>query len=311
MISDQKQSTSMEQHPENPLGNHVPTGVNEESLLDAVRASGYPLQSLVAKELCSQFEVTEEWGYSDRTTKEHRTLDVYAYRELAPAGAVRPGLHLLVECKRSELPFVFFPPGAPHQLWDFPTIVGIGQLSLGIPNGTQEASPAMFFCADELPFVAAPSLAVAFTRTQRKSGKALELSGDVPFNQIVMPLASAVEQVRQVFRGFTGTPVIILTVCVCDAPMILALGTPEQPEMRLEPWVRVIHQETFQDVNHWRRRSYGIDFVHRQFLHIYLTRHALPFAEGLSSRMVQCHQKFPKAIPNRPKNLSWDEFARM
>jgi hypothetical protein len=39
----------------------------ENKLVDAVRASGYPLQSVVARELSSQFTVIEEWGYKDKT----------------------------------------------------------------------------------------------------------------------------------------------------------------------------------------------------------------------------------------------------
>jgi hypothetical protein len=302
----------MNQHSDNPPGNRLPAGVAEDQLVDAVKVSGYPLQSLVAQELASRFEVIEEWGYTDRTTKEHRTLDIYAFCQLGEdTGVGRPRLHLLVECKRSNLPFVFFPPGVPRLAFDFPEVLGLGRFSLSLGNNTiQDASPATFFCAAEAPFVAAARLAVSFTRAQRKSND-LDLSGDMPFNQVVMPLASAVEQMRQIFHGMSGTPIIVLSLCVIDGAMIVASGTTEAPVLQLEPWVRVVHQESVQDGNHWARRNYAIDFVHREFLRRYVTEHAVPFATVFAARMTEYQRRHPKAQQAmRPKDLGWDAFIR-
>lgn len=300
----------MNQHPDNPSGNQLPPGVDELHLVDAVRASGYPLQSLVAQALKAHFNVVEEWGFADRTTKEHRTLDVYAFRALGDkTGPVRARLHLLVECKRSDLPFVFFPPGVQRELWDFPEVLGVGRFSLDLGNNTtQDASPATFFCAADSRFVTAPRLAVTFTKAHRKS-KEFDLSGDVPFNQVVMPLASAVEHMRQIFRGINGAPLIVLSLCVVDAAMIVASGTPEAPILRLEPWVRVVHQESVQEGNHWMTRNYAIDFVHREFLQRYVTEHAMPFADIFGARMLQYQQRHPKGQAMRPQNLDWDTFV--
>lgn len=246
-------------------------------LLQAVQLSGYPLQSDVARELSKQFQVVEEWGFADRTTKEHRTLGVYAFRELDdPVGQLRPRLHLLVECKRSDLPFVFFPPGVGRVPWDFPEILGVGNFSLDLGNRTtQDACPATFFCAKDSPFVSLPQLAVSFTRAHRKN-KDLELSGDVPFNQVVMPLVGALEQARRIFGGINGTPLIVLGLCAVDAAMVVADGPADSPVLKLEPWVRVVHQENAEEGHQWRRRNYAIDFVHREFLEKYIVEHALP-----------------------------------
>ena len=78
---------------------------------------------------------------------------------------------------------------------------------------------------------------------------------------------------------------IVLALCVLDAPMVMASGTPETPDLRLEPWVRVVRQETIQNVHHWTRRHYTVDFVHRGFLSTYLDSQALPFAEALATRL--------------------------
>ena len=205
---------------------------------------------------------------------------------------------------------MFFPPGVPRIALDFPEVLGLGRFSLGLGNNTtQDASPATFFCAAESPFAGAARLAVSFTRAQRK-GKELDVSGEMPFNQVVMPLVSAVEQMRQIFRGGNGTPLIVLSLCVVDAAMIVASGTTEAPMLHLEPWVRVVHQESVQDGNHWTRRNYAIDFIHRDFLTRYVADHAVPFATVLAARMAMYQKRYSKATQAiRPKDLSWDAFV--
>jgi hypothetical protein len=199
----------MDQHKDNPPENQLSKGVEEDKLLDAVRVSGYPLQSVVARELSSHFTVTEEWGYKDKTENVHRTLDVYCFRELKGTEPITPRLHLLVECKRSDLPYVFFVPGVSRLPKDFPEMLGCGSFSLSIPQGTQDASAADFFCANELSFVSpGPAIATAFARAERRNKGGFELSGGVPFNQVVLPLASAMEQISGVFgHGISGSPI--------------------------------------------------------------------------------------------------------
>jgi hypothetical protein len=219
-------------------------------------------------------------------------------------------LHLLVECKRSDLPYIFFPPGVDRLPRDFPDVVGIGQFGISVGKDvTRDASPAAFFCADEFPFVTNARLAVTFARAQRKS-KQFELSGEVPFNQVVLPLVSAVEQMRQIFQGISAVPLIVLSVCVVDAPMVVASGTPETPSLALEPWVRVVHEETVQQIHHWGRRHYVIDFVHREFLGRYITEHALRFATSFAERMTQFKRRGQPGRTLRPQSLTWDSFVR-
>lgn len=302
----------MDQHSDNSSANHIPSGIDEAKLVEAVRTSGYPLQSLVAQEISSRFTVVEEWGYTDRTTKEHRSLDIYAFRELgSESDAIRPRLHLLLECKRSDMPFVFFPPGVPRRAADFPEMLGFNGFQLSLGNTTQDASPAEFFCAKELPFASSDArVAVAFTKSERK-GSGLELSGQVPFKNVILPLASAMEQLREMFgRGSSTSPMIVLAVCVVDAPMVIASGTPEAPALCLDPWCRVLRQETVQAVHHLTRRHYTVDFVHRSFLSSYLDLHALPFADALATRVREYLRQSAKGAVTRPKSLSWDAFMK-
>jgi hypothetical protein len=86
--------------------------------------------------LQKSFSVTEEWGYQDRTTQEHRTLDIFAYRKLPEenrAGLlIALALVLLVECKRSQNPYMCFSRarlnvGGPS--WIFPESLDSSGLS--------------------------------------------------------------------------------------------------------------------------------------------------------------------------------------
>jgi hypothetical protein len=77
--------------------------------------SGYHLQTVVARQLSGSGVVTEEWSYRDRISGEPRPLDVFAHRRLK-AGSVKCdiSLNLLIECKKSDLPYIFFEAATAH-----------------------------------------------------------------------------------------------------------------------------------------------------------------------------------------------------
>ena len=103
----------MKRVPSNPGSNKLGSGVTEKAVNEAVAKSGYPLQTIIARSLRGQeFGVNEEWSYIDRDTSDLRTLDIMAAKlfydfESEPT-RVRPTLNLLIECKQSNLPFIFF-----------------------------------------------------------------------------------------------------------------------------------------------------------------------------------------------------------
>ena len=141
-----------------------------------MRRSGYPLQTVVASELQKSFSVTEEWGYQDRTTQEHRTLDIFAYRKLPEenrAGLlIALALVLLVECKRSQNPYVFFKSeterGRP--LMDFPRIAGLQRIELHEGQKSQEISPSRCLGLESEHFVIeCPPVCTSFARAGGKS----------------------------------------------------------------------------------------------------------------------------------------------
>ena len=95
---------------ENPESNVLGKGIEESDIALAVRASGYPLQIIVSKILGDKFHLIEEWSYRDGDTE--RTIDLLAEMQLfdfsEPQPRVRPTLNLLIECKQSDLPYIFF-----------------------------------------------------------------------------------------------------------------------------------------------------------------------------------------------------------
>lgn len=81
----------------------------------------------MASKLDGYFSVTEEWGYIDRDSKDHRTLDIFAHKRLhedndAP---IQPNLVLLIECKRSSHPYVFFENVIERSMPGFPFVSGL------------------------------------------------------------------------------------------------------------------------------------------------------------------------------------------
>src|SRR5271169_1242553 len=66
----------MKMHSDNPSSNTIGAGISEESLKQAVKESGYPLQAVAADQLKRTFEaskihsylIKEEWPYIDDDT---------------------------------------------------------------------------------------------------------------------------------------------------------------------------------------------------------------------------------------------------
>src|SRR5262245_18898638 len=92
---------SMNKSSNNPAGNKLGPGINEANLVRAIESSGYPLQGFVADKLKAEFGVTQEWGFIDRDTKDHRTTDLFAFKHFPGKGNVQPSVALLIKCKVS------------------------------------------------------------------------------------------------------------------------------------------------------------------------------------------------------------------
>src|SRR3954447_26240020 len=125
----------MKRDPNNPSANELPKGISETSLVAAIEASGYPLQGVVADELArQQFGVEEEWDYIDDDTDERRNIDVFAFRRLSEPEKRwdnDAAIVLLIECKKSRHPYVFFRRMTPARLAGLPAVAGLRTVTIG------------------------------------------------------------------------------------------------------------------------------------------------------------------------------------
>jgi len=307
----------------NPPQNKLPNGLPEARLVDVIRRSGYPLQSVVAAQLKELFVVTEEWGYSDRTANETRTLDVFAWKTLEAAQedgvAVNPAMALLVECKHSDLPFVFFSSVAStgRVIPDFPVIAGVQHPTLFAGSSNRQVAPANCLRLDTEPFVSNdPPVCTSFGRARGKgtegsavrasrekeqskgsSGedeqhrwRGLEISGAEAYQNTVLPLVSALEYTKSYYRKVGGNrsiqAILVLAVCVIDGPMAVSEGTPDEPTLSMNPWVRVVRREATPTVGGYNANEHVIDFVHRFVLKDYLVK-VLEFSSVFRGRVIE------------------------
>lgn len=294
----------------NPESNTIPAGVTVEQLRHAVMTSGYPLQCEVATILAERFRqlaqlnwVEEEWSYIDLDTRELRALDIHArcslYNILEQQPHVRPHLDLLIECKQSSMPFVFFLTEPKIHIMDFPLFAGLrsDEPVIRTDDDTSVWHVPLLRCLglDDHPFVSKPPFCCAtFSKAQRK-GKNLELSGAEPFNNVVLPLVKAMQHFLK-----TESPIktavyfdchLVLGVAVVDAPMLGFQPALSPDDFMLLPWVRIIRREAREGESPtWRPRQFAIDVIHKEFLEDYVENVVLPFAEAFSSKVLK-HEK--------------------
>lgn len=300
----------------NPKGNRLGEGISIDDVRKAVRKSGYPLQTLVAAQLEDMFGIVEEWGYVDRKTDKQRTLDVFAYRRGTGAfsGNVAPlSVALLIECKKSSLPYIFFQTVTKHRLPEYPIIAGLHSLKLRNPTQrvTRSTNPAEALGLTESGFAReVPALCSSFSKAERK-GKKLMLTGTQPYKNIVLPLISATEYAWRYYQPPSGQeklfPVMLLGICVLDAPLVTVDVSSDEEEIKLHPWVRIRRQEARpSSSNSNSLRFYGVDVIHKDFLSIFVSDYLLPFAETVQNRIRQKSRFLEVGTGRVPKLNGWN-----
>jgi hypothetical protein len=283
----------MNQSESNPAENKLPSGMKEAELVRSITTSGFPLQGVVAHHLRANYGVTEEWSYIDRDTKDLRSLDVFAFRRLATEDSVTPNAALLIECKSSIHPYVFF-QNAVNRPFPFPTLCGLRSVNIRQQSGRegthQECRAALVLGLAETPFGDKPPVCSAFTQAIANGDK-VNVSGTDPFNSIVMPLVKATDHAIMLYNDRRSAnddklfPALILNVCVMDAPMIVVGNPDDAQSVRLEPWVRVLRQEAKPDNHRVRYAHYVVDVVHRGFLNEFFDTHVEEFLGEYSRRL--------------------------
>jgi hypothetical protein len=162
-------------------------------------------------------------------------------------------------------------------------------ISKGGGVNTYSQNPALALSLDRHAFVSDATWCAAFAKCSRK-GKDLELSGNEPFNNLVLPLSKALDyfvkarQRGKDRRNKNYLCTLALALGVLDAPMVGVKVAEEGNEAMLLPWVRVVRHETRQlEGSGWSEdKLIAVDVIHKDFLTTYLEDHLLPFAESFS-----------------------------
>ena len=287
----------------NPKTNKLGHGVEQEKLEKAIATSGYPLQTVVANLLASNFYVQEEWSFIDPDSQETRTIDLLAEKHLynfeGPQPRVRPTLNLIIECKQSELPYVFFLSHNKPSTPQFPVFAGLASDEVVITSD-DDPSSWHFSVLQALemynhPFLSdSPEFSSTFSKCVRK-GKELELSGSQPYQGLVFPIIKAVSH----FKNIESPPStamyfdchLTIGIGVLDSPMVGVRVKEEGHEMILIPWVRVLRHQTPAkgEGKQHRNNTFAFDIIHKDFLPTYISDNLMPFAEKFSELALK-HQ---------------------
>jgi len=321
---------------DNPQENELPQPL-KDYLKEAVRRSGYPLQTIVAAELLKNFTVTEEWGYQDRTTQEHRTLDIFAFKNLAPENKsgllVASSIALLMECKRSQHPFIFFKSETEQSrpLSGFPRICGVQRVEFHQGTTSREVAPSACLGLETERFsIDVPPICTSLARVGGKPeesrqhrrdsrghdsggepiGKGIVLTGSDAYNSILLPLISSLDFLAGYFPVSTHQlhPTISLAVCILDAPMVLSEGGPEDVALSMVPWARLIRRERKKLQHGYHHAQHVVDFVHRYALNAFVNE-VLGFATIVRERFIEKAVVFQRGhgVVNDLNNWVWSE----
>jgi hypothetical protein len=312
----------MRQESFNPANNNLPSSADESELIKSIEMSGYPLQGIVSSKLKDHFGVTEEWGYIDSDTKEHRSLDVFAYKALFDnkGAATQPSIALLIECKRSIHPYVFFKIVTDRSIPQFPRVVGLpnedvelGQLNAG---KFRDIPVSAVLGLNKHPFIdSGPPRCAAFTQATL-SGKKINLSGSDPFNNIVLPLVKATKHITKLYKIEHNAqrlfPTLSLCISVLDAPMVLVESPDKTSDPVLTPWVRVVRLEANPDQKRFLPyHFYVIDVVHIDYFDEVIYKQLMPFAEEFSKRAIALGSILSKGgVVENLDDWTWDQIKK-
>ena len=283
----------------NPVTNTLPNGLSIQQISDAVQTSGYPLQTIVYEKLSNKFNIQEEWSYLDSDSNEERAIDLlsqlrlFDYKE--PQSRIRPSLNLIIECKQSTMPYVFFLTKDKPRTPKFPLFAGLASNTISVTSdddpSTYNFSVLQALGLSEHPFLRdTPIFANTFSKGARK-GQKVELSGSQSYQGLVLPLLKAIAYFEECERPPSTAHYfdchLTIAVALIDGPMIGVNNTDTENEIQMIPWVRVPrHQTTNKDDKYHMSNISAIDVVHKDFLDEYINNHLIPFANDFSQRAL-------------------------
>lgn len=283
----------------------LPAGVSEDQILKAVAKSGYPLQTVVSHKLRQVEHVQQqlEWGFLDRTTGDMRALDILATINLADDDPnkfrVRAGVALIIECKRSDLPYIFFTEStSPYG--NFPHVAGLKSEQIEVKTDDDRSTWSLrvlhVLGLDRHKFTLGPASCATFSKCERKS-QDIVLSGSDPYQSIVLPLRSAVDHYRGALTPTSTAHYfdaqIVIALSVIDAPMLSAVVSDDgTTTLQNVQWQRLWRNEPdAASPGYEYGETSAIDIVHVDYLQVYLEKHLLPFSREFAQRAHAHHEE--------------------
>jgi hypothetical protein len=286
----------------NPRSNTLGLGVTDAAVTEAIKTSGYPLQLQVANLLQPTFSLQEEWSYPDPDHQTVRTIDIVATHHFEwpePQPRARPAISLVVECKQSDLPYIFFISENRKYVPEFPLVAGSHGDDIVItsdddPSSWHERTLSVLslyshpFLETNAPFC------MTFSKCVRK-GKEIILSGSDAYQGIIFPITKAMQHLKAFHTppktAYYFDIILVVGLAVIDAPMVGVRVRPEgspQAQAQLMPWVRVVrHNPRKGQHKSDRSEILGIDIIHKDYLETYLSEHVLPFANEYAKRVLK------------------------
>lgn len=277
--------------------------MKEDALRAAVEHSGYPLQTVVARQLDDRgFWIDEEWGWLDPEQRVERTLDVVGERRageshVSERGEVGVFGSLLIECKQSRNPYLGFATVAPPTLEAHPRIAGLNGTQISIHgdegNRSRRVPLISLFGLSSHPYLTEP-LMISSLSHGRPNGKRVELSGQETFNAVVRPLTKAASRFREHWRALEGQSAdhaarLVFPIAVVDGPLLAVRGRRGASEISAADWLRVISRHVVDGENRARRRIGFdvIDIVAADHLESFLDERLWPFVEEFRGTLTR------------------------
>jgi hypothetical protein len=324
MPSDSPNTDSTDHPFDEPSYGRLQAGVTGKDLLDAITRSGYPFQAEVAdclriqiSEHGNRLAIQEEWAYIDSDSGQPRSLDVFAESSLWHHRSedsrhlkVKPYLNLLVECKQSELPFVFFlRTQSSTENSRFPEIAGVSSEDLRIFSYGEEVSQQKFsfymslhdaMNAFDLDFCEAPApFAISLAKVLRKSGK-LELTGEETYRSLTLPLMKAADHFKKQCAPKADQTSFTLRFIIClavvKAPMIGAYLHRGKHVLMSVPWVRTCRLEPSSEyASSIGSNARYFDVVHYDSLSDYISM-LIRDLSILADRVIENHEPIASGV---------------
>ncbi|EGQ9284010.1 hypothetical protein F7U74_21845 [Vibrio vulnificus] len=283
----------------NPETNKLNEGLSEDQILDAVRVSGYPLQSVIYEKLSDKFHIQEEWSFIDSDSNEERAIDLIAqlnlYDYVEPQHRVRPSLNLIIECKQSDMPYVFFLTKDNPRTPKYPVFAGLPSNNIVLTTDDDASSWSFSILQalelSEHPFLRKSTVSCnTFSKGARKGSK-IELSGSQPYQGLVLPLLKATSYFEMCEKPVDTAMYfdchLTVPIGIIDGPMVGIRTDGNDNSVEMVPWVRVLRHQASKDDH--RTNTGAIDIVHKDFFDEYIEEHLIPFATEFS-RLAIKHQ---------------------